>query len=92
MLISASVGGGSSSMGGGGGGGGGGGTKGQKKTKKKLKKLSKAYGSLMEDANPAKCAYLQSDEQAIPIYCPKPTFWDFVNMSIEELMEVRKQL
>ena len=40
----------------------------------------------------AKCAYLQSDEQQIPIYCVKPTFWDFVNMPIEELMEVRKQL
>ena len=40
----------------------------------------------------AKCAYLQSDEQPIPIYCLKPTFWDFVHMSIEELMMVRKYL
>ena len=40
----------------------------------------------------AKCAYLQSDEQAIPIYSIKPTFWDFVHMPIEELMAVRKRL
>lgn len=40
----------------------------------------------------ARNAYLQSDEQQIPIYCYKPTYWDYVHMTIEELMKVRVQM
>ena len=53
--------------------------------------LATAMGKTVWQAD-AKCAYLQSEEQSIPIYCLKPTFWDFVHMPIEQLMEVRKQL
>ena len=53
--------------------------------------LATALGKTVWQAD-AKCAYLQSDEQSIPIYCLKPTFWDFVHMPIEQLMEMRKQL
>ena len=53
--------------------------------------LATALCKLVKQAD-ARCAYLQADEQPIPIYCYKPTFWDFVHMPVEDLMMIRRQL
>ena len=53
--------------------------------------LACALGDTVYQAD-ASCAYLQADDHQEPIYCYKPSYWDFVNMTIEQLQEVRKTL
>ena len=53
--------------------------------------LACALGVTVYQAD-ASCAYLQADDHQEPIYCYKPSYWDFVNMTIEQLQEVRKTL